>query len=675
MGKMRTLLLTIRARLATPYVQVACLVLFLVALFQGGGLGSPMHFDDAHAIVENPAIKSLGNLPTFFVDPGAFSTTGRMYRPIVLSTLAFDHWIGGGAPWAFKLGNLLQHLTICLLLLASLPLLFARAGITGVKARFATLLAVLLFGLHPLHVETLNLVSSRSEILIALGFVIALAGWLHEGAKGRPARQVAWLCAGTAFACLSKETGIFVAPAILLLEFVLPSGGKRDPLRQLALRFVPAMAIVVGYLYLRQAAFALLTVPGHSFAVTVSDPYSGGGRSMMDQIQGMTWFLPKALELILFPWSLSVDHTVFFDRPFLSLPVLSGAAIVLLPIVLALLWYRRRPLFSFAVLAAVAFSLPWILVPLNQPLAEHRLYLPVLFLVLPIAVGLLGLLSRPSRGWQRALVALSAILLLLGGRSWSRSRLWYDRSALWQDALVSYPESFRALNGLGQALIDRGRLQESIPRFEQCVAVYPKYLPGVQNLCEARVRLLDEVDDRAFHDETVRLTEDHAEWHWKDPFVRLLAARARLGRYRLSGSREDLAAAKAWALSCLAMVPPKMLVYKTAAEVLRRSQRKADRLEAIALLDAWQDRRLPVLNVDAWVDFLDYRAGLLIESDLLRQAEAVALRMRREQPTDPRGLLRLKEIYHATGRVEQERRMETMLRMLRGQPVPTIPNR
>ncbi len=664
-----------RLWLATPYVQVAGLVLFLVALFQSGALGSPMYFDDAHAIVDNPAVKSLSNVPSFFVDPGAFSTSGRMYRPLVLTTLAVDYWMGGGEAWVFKLGNLLQHLSICLLLLISLPLLFARVGWVGITGHWASLLAVLLFGLHPLHVETLALVSSRSEILVALGFVIALTGWLIEGAKGRVRGQVAWLCLGTLFACLSKETGIFVPPVIFLFELLLPVEGHRTSIRRLMVRVAPALPIVLVYLYLRQTAFALVTIPSHTFAVTVSDPYSGGGRSMLDQIQGMTWYLPKAMELIFFPWSLSVDHTVFFDRPLLSLPVQLGAVVILLPLVLAVVWIKRYALFSFAVLASFAFSLPWILVPLNQPLAEHRLYLPVLFLALPLGAMLLKLLMHASLRPRHALISISVILLLLGGRSWSRGRLWQDRASLWQDCLASYPESFRGLNGKGQALLDQGRFAEALPLLARCVDIYPKYLPGVQNLCEVRVRLLEKTDDRVFHDETMRLVEDHAEWYWKDPFVRLLAARARLGRYRVSKETEDLDAAKAWALSCLTMVPPKMLVYRTAAEALRNSGRPADLLQAISLLEAWEERRLPVRNMDAWLEFQDYRASLLTQAGLHAEAEGVAKRMNQKYPTSSRGLQRLQKIYNISGAREREKQIETLLRVMHGQGVPASPNR
>ena len=51
-----------------------------LALIVGGGLlayhnvlGHSFHYDDDHSILENPHIRSLANVPRFFVDPGTFS--------------------------------------------------------------------------------------------------------------------------------------------------------------------------------------------------------------------------------------------------------------------------------------------------------------------------------------------------------------------------------------------------------------------------------------------------------------------------------------------------------------------------------------------------------------------------------------------------------------------------
>ena len=77
-------------------------------------------YDDLHSVRDNEAIRSLVNVPRFFWDADAFSAIDvRMYRPIVLTTLAFDHAISGLAPWMFKLTNILLHAGCAVLLFST----------------------------------------------------------------------------------------------------------------------------------------------------------------------------------------------------------------------------------------------------------------------------------------------------------------------------------------------------------------------------------------------------------------------------------------------------------------------------------------------------------------------------------------------------------------------------
>src|SRR3954465_14666115 len=77
------------------------------------------HFDDAHTIQNNGAIRELRNIPLFFRDATTFSSlpTNQSYRPLVSSLLAFDYYLGHGLnPLWFHLSALLLFLGLCLLL-------------------------------------------------------------------------------------------------------------------------------------------------------------------------------------------------------------------------------------------------------------------------------------------------------------------------------------------------------------------------------------------------------------------------------------------------------------------------------------------------------------------------------------------------------------------------------
>ncbi|MFQ5503830.1 MAG: tetratricopeptide repeat protein [Planctomycetota bacterium] len=652
----------------------ALLLLPLLLLCLLPSLFGVLIFDDIHSIVENTAIRSLRNIPAFFLDPEHFSSSsGKMYRPVVLTTLAIDHWLGrvSGAfvdlplhAWPFKLGNVLQHLAVCLLLLGVLPRLVVRLGWSRREALQAGLLGTALFGLHPLHMESICLVSSRSEILAALGFLLALAGWLRF--EGHPRAQALALAGGTAFACLSKEIGILVPPVVLLVELLLPAGQRRG---RLLGRFALAVLVVVAYLLLRKLLFGVATTSLRSMHGG-GDPFAGRSRDLATQLASMALFLPKAVWLWVFPGPLNLDHPRHYELGFRSLPVLAGSLFVLGSIASAMLVRRRRPLVTLGVLGATAFALPWILTPLNQPFAEHRLYLPLLFFSIPVA-GFLGrkqILNGLARTRVAPAVRAGSVLVLLAlsglaARSVWRQMDWWSYERIWSAALAGNPRSYRACCGIGYFEIRRGRLLSASRYLERAHQIYPQHIPSLQNLLEALVRLQAQIDERHFHDRTVRMAEAFAERRPKDPFLRLLAGRARFGRHRISQDPVDLRYGQSWTLSPLAMVEPKMLVYRTAADGLRAAGRMD---EALALFDASEERGLSNRELRA------HKAEVLIGASRLDEARALIAELGKGRPFDP-AVISLRVRYHAKRDDVAAWRREIRLLEGLGYAVPDLP--
>jgi hypothetical protein len=78
-------------------------VFLLAVLSHLNSLSGTFHYDDAHSIVENRAIRDLGNAAAFFVEPALFSSerSMAMYRPLVTLSYAFNYAIDGLQPRFF----------------------------------------------------------------------------------------------------------------------------------------------------------------------------------------------------------------------------------------------------------------------------------------------------------------------------------------------------------------------------------------------------------------------------------------------------------------------------------------------------------------------------------------------------------------------------------------------
>src|SRR5439155_643121 len=95
---------------------VALLALGIAASYSNS-LGIGFYFDDLYGIRNNPTIRSLRNIPSFFTDPHAFWTdrTQADVRPVLLITYALNYAVSGLAPWSYHVLNLLLHFVAALL--------------------------------------------------------------------------------------------------------------------------------------------------------------------------------------------------------------------------------------------------------------------------------------------------------------------------------------------------------------------------------------------------------------------------------------------------------------------------------------------------------------------------------------------------------------------------------
>src|SRR4051794_10872491 len=157
------------------FLVAAALAAAAIVLAYGDSLHNTFHFDDHHVIVNNVFIRSLQNVPLFFRDAHTFSTRPdhATYRPLVTLTYAIDFAV------THSLNPVPFHITQILLLLAVWAMLitFFRAALDVARPSphnlWIALAAATVASIHTVNTETMNLISSRSEELSAIGTLAA----------------------------------------------------------------------------------------------------------------------------------------------------------------------------------------------------------------------------------------------------------------------------------------------------------------------------------------------------------------------------------------------------------------------------------------------------------------------------------------------------------------------
>ncbi|MFN9333814.1 MAG: hypothetical protein ACK6D1_14585 [Planctomycetota bacterium] len=603
-----------RARVRRAAVAAATTVFALAWLAYGAALAGDFVFDDFHSGASNPALRDLGNLGASWTDPTLFSAgTGAMYRPALLTSFALNMALDPGA-WSLKAGNVLLHASVAVLWFLWAWRLSRRLVASAVVAG--------LFAVHPLASEAINLVSARSELLAMVGALLALHGHL-AWSRGAPAVVgIATTCLGIVIACGAKETGV-VVPALCVLQGALAGhGGWRRRLLPSLGRAVPMVLVVVGYLLVRRALLGEATVqlldrPG-------GDPLTGGGRTLLVQVATMGTLLPGCLLQSVWPWRLSFDPHVVYRTSLVEPAVLAGWA-TMAAVTLAAVWpgptARLRRL---GAAFAWAVALPWVLIPLNMPLAEHRLYGPL------VGLGLVALAAVPRTlpAWSRRLpqpVGWSAVAVLVFagiGRSTMRSLQYRDERLIWQQELAVRQDSFRAWWGFGTSSLRAGDAAGAVEALGKAHAIYPSYAPPLADFVDALLALPDGSAQPA---RAVAAAAALRAARPDDPWVRTQQAQALLQQGRVRGDAAAFAAAESAALACLAIAPPKAFVFRLAAAARRGL---GDATGARAHLDRSGARGL------APVDLRIERAALLQHLGRGAEARQELLRAQQQAPGD-----------------------------------------
>lgn len=385
--------------------------------------------DDRAIIVSNPAAHAPGAALAAFGQPywPAPSEAG-LYRPLTILSFAVDWSVSRGSAAWMHVENALWHGFVSLLVVLVVLRWLPPAG---------AVTAGLLFAVHPVHVEGVANLVSRSEVFAALGMLGALL------CARRRRWAAAILCA--LLAMFSKERGVVAIALIALDDWLRPADEPPYPRP-----FYAALAAAtLGYF------FVWLRI-GHSAAADVAPPFIGAGFGARLAIAlPALW---RATVLLFYPVTLSSDYgpQVIPYRTGSSLAALAGVGVVAAIVWLTIAARRRASALSFAAGASGLAALPTsnLLFPSGIVLSERDLYLPVLIPAVLFGTALVWSAGRWPRA--RTVIVATTVLALLAARSLLRLPAWTDNRWFLLTLLREHPESYRAQQSAGAVLSGTG---------------------------------------------------------------------------------------------------------------------------------------------------------------------------------------------------------------------------
>lgn len=457
-----------RSFLTRQFLLLAAILLAVCAAyanhFQNG-----FHFDDSHTVTDNPWIRSLHNIPRFFTDTATFSVlpANRTYRPIVSASLALDYALGHGYnPFWFHLSTFL----VFLLQLVAMYTLFA-AILTAVRPdpeaangnRYASLLAVAWYGLHPAMAETVNYIIQRGDIFSTFGVVAALAIYAQMPAL----RKTGLYLLPFVFALLSKPPAV-VFPLLLFTYIAMFEGEGRIHYRKALLASLPSIAICATLMVFTSKMTPKTFVPStvSTFSYVITQPF----------------VLLRYFGSLFLPIHLNVDTDL---APFPSLNLLALCGFLFLALLVTAAWFTAqrkllRPV-SFGLLWFVVASLPTSLYRLSEVENDHRMYMPFVGLVLAVTWSAYLLVERVTAGENRTIVLRAAstvavlLLVFYGYGVHVRNKVWRSDESLWLDDVEKCPHNGRGLMNYGLTQMAKGAYPVALGYFQRALPYTPNY--------------------------------------------------------------------------------------------------------------------------------------------------------------------------------------------------------
>jgi tetratricopeptide (TPR) repeat protein len=418
------------SRLLAALALLALTTAVLYPVLQAGFLD----WDDCVYVTENQAIKSLtlesaGKLLTSF--------HLGLYKPLPLLTFALEYKFFGLEPAAFHATSLALHLANTLLVF------FIVANLAGGTA--APFAAALLFGVHPMHVESVAWIAERKDMLFGLFFLLSILFYQRYRAK---ASTAAYFLSAAAFALslTAKPMGVTLPAALLLLDYL----EGRKPEKKVFLEKLPFLALAGFFTALALHSAGSAKVYQAHEGYTSLDNFLVGFHGLLAYVKRL--FLPLDLSAV-YPYPLKEGGRL--PLAYLLSPL--AALAVFGPI----LWLARSSRKAvFGVLFFLVTILPGLqFLPVSPSTAfDHYTYIPYLG-----PFYLAGLLF--AWAWERRRAyALPAALAAaaLGWLAHSRAQVWRDNLTLWSDVLASYPASEMALANRTLEYYRRGQFSAAL---------------------------------------------------------------------------------------------------------------------------------------------------------------------------------------------------------------------
>jgi tetratricopeptide (TPR) repeat protein len=439
--------LKINKNIQLPAAALAVMIIVFIT-YRGALENSFTDWDDYGYVIDNELVRNPGDnyLKDLFTTPVLLN-----YHPLTILTLRLNNNECKSCPEGisakpFIRGNIILHIFNSLLVLAFVFLLTDRNVI-------ASLLVALLFGVHPMHVESVAWIAERKDVLYSFFFLAGLIAYLFFKKKERSKHL--WLATAFIFfvlSCLSKATAVVFPVVLILINFWIDYPEKRSVSKAIRSSFSLRNLLLLVPFFIVSLFFGIMAVRiqnNENFlgilnpvenavdVVNTVQPFSILQRFQVAGYGFMMYIIKFLVPVNLIAFYPYPEISEFKGGIFSVILWLSLAATVLIAI--TSIWSSKKTrLYVFGTgffFITIALVLQFISVG-NAMMADRYSYLPYIGLSMIPAMLITGL-NKKARNILLTVSASFIIILML--LSIKQVKIWKDNGTLWTNVIKKHP--------------------------------------------------------------------------------------------------------------------------------------------------------------------------------------------------------------------------------------------
>lgn len=392
------------------------------------------------------------------------------YHPFTTLTYALEFKFFGLNPQPYHFANYILHLLNVLLVFILIK------KITG-KNYFAFWVS-LLFGIHPMHVESVSWISERKDLLFSLFFFGSLIFYLRYAQNGQKFSNILLAFLLFTASCFSKSMAVSLPIIMLLLDFYL----KRDFKLQTFIEKLPFFAISVTF-----GIIAILSQKA-SGSIYYHLPFD-----WVDRFFLVSYSLSFYLVKLFLPFNLSITH--FYPDSASLLPLefyLSPVLLALIAVLVLKSGKLRHGLIFGLLFYIVTISLVIQLVPVGQFIvAERYSYIPYIGLFFMIVLILNHLYENKPKLGKKLIFVLALYILIFSVQSYQRNKVWKNGIILFSDAIDKNPDQGMLYSTRGNDYLTNKQFSNAIIDFNEAIKLMPNFADAYHNRGVSRYNMND----------------------------------------------------------------------------------------------------------------------------------------------------------------------------------------